>query len=108
MAFPLRMRAVTNTPSVAIGALLMFYGSTAGKANPRAARTQWLSLALERTDARPKCGRPLQNQLPPTEDGFVEASRSRVLRDGEGMIFLNLNHPRSQSQYLSRCQVQSI
>jgi len=40
----------------------------------------------ERTDARPKSGRPLQSQLPPTEDGFVEASPSHVLRDGEGMF----------------------
>ena len=44
-------------------------------------------------DARPKCGpftanvhceRPLRNQPPPIENGFVEPSPSRALRDGEG------------------------
>jgi hypothetical protein len=42
----------------------------------------------EPTAARPKSGRPLQNQLPATGDGFVEATPSRVVRDGVGTLFL--------------------
>jgi hypothetical protein len=50
----------------------------------------------ERTFARPKNGRftvsvhrerPLQEQLPPSLDDFVEATPSRAVRDGEGMFF---------------------
>jgi hypothetical protein len=41
----------------------------------------------ERASASPKCGRPLQNQPPTAEEGFVEASPARVLRDGEGMLY---------------------
>ena len=55
-----------------------------------------LSLVLERANrCPPKSGRSLQKQLPPTEDGFVEASPSRVLREGEGMfLFKQSRHPR--------------
>ena len=42
---------------------------------------------MERTAARPKTGRPLQNLLPIRQDGFVEAVPSRAFRDGTG-IFL--------------------
>src|SRR5882762_7302635 len=37
----------------------------------------------KRTAPRPKIGRPLQQQPPSTRSGFVEASPSRVVRDGE-------------------------
>jgi hypothetical protein len=61
----------------------------------------------ERTGARPKIGRftgnvlrerPLQDQLPPIEYGFVEVSPSRVLRDGEGMFLFRLSHYRASEK----------
>ena len=51
-----------------------------------------IRLWREPKDARPKSGRPLQNQLPQTDGGFVEASPSRVLRDGEGKLPFKLSH----------------
>ena len=42
--------------------------------------------------ARPKIGRPLQEQLPPVLGGFVEAVPSHVLWDGTGMLSFNLKN----------------
>jgi hypothetical protein len=54
---------------------------------------QWsISFLNETKAARPKSGRPLQMQPVQWRHGFVEASPSRVLRDGEGMLRFKLTH----------------
>jgi hypothetical protein len=50
--------------------------------------TEIASVKKLRKDARPNDGRPLQGQLSSYENDFVEASPSRVLRDGEGSFTL--------------------
>ena len=43
----------------------------------------------KRTVARPKIGRPIQEQSPSIRSSFVEASPTRVFRDGEGTFSPN-------------------
>jgi len=47
-------------------------------------------------DARPKCGRPLQNLRAP--DGFVEDSPSGALRDGERTPAVKMNDYRRRKK----------
>src|ERR1700747_607564 len=46
---------------------------------------------MERTAARPKNGRPLQNLPATMHGGFVAAFPSRVFRDGTGIFIVKLN-----------------
>src|SRR5216683_2034419 len=45
----------------------------------------------KQTAARPKNGRPLQNQLPTKHDGFVAAVPSLVFRDGTEIFLFDLS-----------------
>jgi predicted RNA-binding protein with PUA-like domain len=54
---------------------------------------------MKQTPARPKNGRPLQNPTPTGHDGFVGASPSRVLRDGEGTFTIKRNHCRNREAF---------
>ena len=47
---------------------------------------------MDKTGARPKNGRPLQNLSPTTHGGFVAAVPSRAFRDGTGIFIVKLNH----------------
>jgi hypothetical protein len=57
----------------------------------RAAGSDSVLFRREQTGARLKNGRPLQKQHPSKQIGFVEASPSRALRDGEGTSVYELS-----------------